>query len=62
MPQPEVVDRLVVLRSVKRMGHLLDTDGRTTGTVRMDVWRDPVPADPPSMAAVPDDERAAGDA
>ena len=43
VPQADVVDRLVVLRAVKRMGHLLDPDGRATGTVRMDVWRQPVP-------------------
>jgi DNA-binding Lrp family transcriptional regulator len=43
VPEAEVVDRLVVLRAVKRMGHLLDTDGRATDAVRMDVWRDPVP-------------------
>ncbi len=42
-PDVAVVDRLVVLRAVKRMGHLLDAEGRATGTVRMDVWRDPVP-------------------
>jgi len=43
VPDVAVVDRLVVLRAVKRMGHLLDAEGRTNGTVRMDVWRDPVP-------------------
>ncbi|MCW2620375.1 MAG: DNA-binding transcriptional regulator, Lrp family [Modestobacter sp.] len=43
IPHVDVVDRLVVLRPVKRMGHLLDAEGRSTGTVRMDVWRDPVP-------------------
>jgi len=42
VPEAEVVDRLVVLRAVKRMGHLLDDRGRAVGTVRMDVWRDPV--------------------
>jgi len=43
VPEADVVDRLVVLRSVKRMGRLLDAAGRATGTVRMDVWREPVP-------------------
>ncbi|WP_448616132.1 Lrp/AsnC family transcriptional regulator [Modestobacter sp. URMC 112] len=43
VPQADVVDRLVVLRTVKRMGRLLDPDGRATGTVAMDVWREPVP-------------------
>ncbi|SNS89623.1 DNA-binding transcriptional regulator, Lrp family [Geodermatophilus pulveris] len=42
VPEVDVVDRLVVLRSVKRMGRLLDAAGRATGTVRMDVWREPV--------------------
>jgi DNA-binding Lrp family transcriptional regulator len=46
VPEADVIDRLVVLRSVKRMGRLLDTWGRATGTVRMDVWREPV-APPP---------------
>jgi hypothetical protein len=50
----DVVDRLVVLRAVKRMGHLLDSAGRATGTVRMDVWRDPVPADLPPLSVVLD--------
>lgn len=44
VPEADVVDRLVVLRSVKRMGRLLDPWGRATGTVRMDVWRQPVAA------------------
>jgi hypothetical protein len=56
VPEVDVVDRLVVLRSVKRMGHLLDPRGRATGTVRMDVWRDPVPADPPPLVPVLDCE------
>ncbi len=42
VPDVEVLDRLVVLRAVKRMGHLLDEHGCATSTVRMDVWRDPV--------------------
>lgn len=40
----EVLDRSVVLRAVKRMGHLLDEQGRATSAVPMDVWRDPVTA------------------
>jgi DNA-binding Lrp family transcriptional regulator len=55
VPEVDVVDRLVVLRAVKRMGHLLDVEGRATGTVRMDVWRDPVPVEQPPLAAVPDE-------
>jgi DNA-binding Lrp family transcriptional regulator len=42
VPAVEVLDRLVVLRAVKRMGHLLDERGCATGSVSMDVWRDPV--------------------
>jgi DNA-binding Lrp family transcriptional regulator len=42
VPEAEVVNRLVVLRSLKRMGRLLDEAGRATATVPMDVWRDPV--------------------
>ncbi|GAB3358581.1 AsnC family transcriptional regulator [Modestobacter lapidis] len=53
IPEVAVVDRLVVLRAVKRMGHLLDLEGRCTATVRMDVWRDPVPSgEPPAGAPV----------
>ncbi|SHN69094.1 DNA-binding transcriptional regulator, Lrp family [Geodermatophilus obscurus] len=43
VPEVDVVDRLVVLRSVKRMGRLLDLAGRAVATVPMDVWREPVP-------------------
>lgn len=46
VPDVAVVDRLVVLRAVKRMGHLLDVEGRAVSTVGMDVWRDPVPSAP----------------
>jgi hypothetical protein len=53
------VDRLVVLRAVKRMGHLLDSEGRATGTVRMDVWRDPVPGDPLPEATLPGEATSA---
>jgi DNA-binding Lrp family transcriptional regulator len=55
VPEVDVVDRLVVLRAVKRMGHLLDGEGRATGTVRMDVWRDPVPSDSSPVTAAPYD-------
>ena len=42
VPDLRVLDRLVVLRAVKRMGHLLDEQGRAVGVVPMDVWCDPV--------------------
>jgi DNA-binding Lrp family transcriptional regulator len=62
VPEVDVVDRLVVLRAVKRMGHLLDAEGRATGTVRMDVWRDPVPSDPSSVDGAPTAARVTDDA
>jgi DNA-binding Lrp family transcriptional regulator len=42
VPGVQVLDRLVVLRAVKRMGRLLDERGCATMSVPMDVWRDPV--------------------
>jgi DNA-binding Lrp family transcriptional regulator len=42
LPDLTVVDRLVTLRTVKRMGRLLDEDGRAVGVVPMDVWTDPL--------------------
>ena len=42
IPGVTVSDRLVTLRTVKRMGRLLDEDGRAVGAVPMDVWADPV--------------------
>jgi DNA-binding Lrp family transcriptional regulator len=38
----QVTDRLLVLRSVKRMGRLLDSCGRAVGVLPIDVWRDPL--------------------
>lgn len=46
----DIIDRRVVLRTVKRMGRLLAEDGRAIGVVPMDVWRDPtgsLPTDAP---------------
>jgi DNA-binding Lrp family transcriptional regulator len=40
LPQVRVVDRLVVLRTVKRMGRLLDTNGRAVGVVPINIWDD----------------------
>jgi DNA-binding Lrp family transcriptional regulator len=42
LPHITVNDRLLTLRTVKRMGRLLDEDGRAIGAVPMDVWSDPV--------------------
>ena len=41
LPEVRVVQRLVTLRTVKRMGRLLDDDGRAIGAVPTDVWADP---------------------
>ncbi len=41
-PSVRVVERLVTLRTVKRMGRLLDADGCAVGTVPTDVWAPPV--------------------
>jgi DNA-binding Lrp family transcriptional regulator len=41
IPGVTVSDRLVTLHTVKRMGRLLDEDGRAVGVVPMDVWADP---------------------
>jgi DNA-binding Lrp family transcriptional regulator len=38
LPELQVVDRLVVLRSLKRMGRLLDESGRAVGVVPMGTW------------------------
>ncbi|MFI9329800.1 Lrp/AsnC family transcriptional regulator [Kitasatospora sp. NPDC052868] len=42
-PDLRVAERRVSLRSVKRMGRILDADGRAVRAVPMDIWRDPVP-------------------
>jgi hypothetical protein len=38
VPELVVVDRLVVLRSLKRMGRLLDDSGRAVGVVPLAPW------------------------
>ncbi|WP_246098086.1 Lrp/AsnC family transcriptional regulator [Rhodococcus spelaei] len=43
-PSLRIVDRTVALGFTKRMGRLLDSAGRSTGVVPMDVWSDPVEA------------------
>ncbi|WNI15387.1 Lrp/AsnC family transcriptional regulator [Actinacidiphila sp. ITFR-21] len=40
LPQVQVVDRLIVLRTVKRMGRLLDEQGRAVGHVPVNFWDD----------------------
>jgi DNA-binding Lrp family transcriptional regulator len=43
-PEITVTERLVALRTVKRMGRLLDEQGCAVSAVPMDIWADPVPA------------------
>lgn len=48
LPQVRIVDRLVVLRTVKRMGRLVDTQGRAVGVVPINIWDDTLDHPPPS--------------
>ena len=41
-PHLQVVDRLVVLRVVKRMGWLINENGRSTGVVPVNIWDYPL--------------------
>jgi DNA-binding Lrp family transcriptional regulator len=43
LPRVEILDRLVVLRTVKRMGRLLDSSGRATGVIPINIWDDLLP-------------------
>lgn len=38
LPQVEIVDRLIVLRAIKRMGQLIDETGTAAGVVPINVW------------------------
>jgi DNA-binding Lrp family transcriptional regulator len=40
LPHFEVVDRLIVLRQVKRMGRLLNEEGSAVGVVPINIWDD----------------------
>jgi DNA-binding Lrp family transcriptional regulator len=53
LPQLQVVDRLIVLRVVKRMGRLINGDGRSAGVVPINIWDDPVSGPPPFPASSP---------
>jgi len=46
VPRMSILDRSMVLRSVKRMGRALDADGRSVRAVPLDIWADPT-ASPP---------------
>ncbi|WFR73390.1 Lrp/AsnC family transcriptional regulator [Prescottella defluvii] len=45
VPSLEILDRTVTLRFFKRMGRILDESGRSTESVPMDIWSDPVEAE-----------------
>jgi DNA-binding Lrp family transcriptional regulator len=49
-PQVRIADRLVVLRTVKRMGRLVDYQGRAVGVVPIDIWGGQPPSE---YAALP---------
>lgn len=40
LPQVQIVDRLIVLRQIKRMGRLLDESGCAVGVVPINLWDD----------------------
>lgn len=40
LPQLQIVERLLVLRVVKRMGRLIGPDGRAVGVVPVNIWDD----------------------
>ncbi|MFI8932345.1 Lrp/AsnC family transcriptional regulator [Streptomyces sp. NPDC053474] len=40
-PDLHIAQRRVSLRTIKRMGRILDTDGRAVRAVPMDIWRNP---------------------
>ncbi|HEX3289708.1 MAG TPA: AsnC family transcriptional regulator [Mycobacterium sp.] len=43
LPHVEIVDRLIVLRTIKRMGRLIDEQGRAVDVVPIDMWDDSLP-------------------
>ncbi|CAN5200107.1 AsnC family transcriptional regulator [soil metagenome] len=43
LPHVRVIDRLVVLRQIKRMGRMLDENGNAVGTVPINLWDDLLP-------------------
>lgn len=46
LPSLEVLDRMVALRVVKRMGRILDADGRSIGVIPLDPWHGSVVTPP----------------
>lgn len=51
LPQVRILDRLVVLRTVKRMGRLVDSHGRAVSVVPINIWDDTLEHRPASEAA-----------
>lgn len=43
LPHVEIIDRLIVLRTIKRMGRLIDESGNAVGVVPINVWDDLLP-------------------
>jgi DNA-binding Lrp family transcriptional regulator len=52
LPHLEVVDRLIVLRQVKRLGRLLDEEGSAVGVVPINIWDDLLSHSPDATVAV----------
>lgn len=51
LPHVEIIDRLIVLRTVKRMGRLIDESGNAVGVVPINVWDDLLPHGSPGRRA-----------
>ncbi|WP_216903081.1 Lrp/AsnC family transcriptional regulator [Nocardia alni] len=51
IPSIRITQRLLTLRHLKLMGHVLDDSGRAERAVPMDVWRDPIALDAGRLAS-----------
>ncbi len=51
LPRIRITQRLLTLRHLKLMGHVLDDSGRAERAVPMDVWREPGPLGAPRLAS-----------
>ncbi|HEU5008263.1 MAG TPA: AsnC family transcriptional regulator [Jatrophihabitantaceae bacterium] len=51
LPVVRIVDRLIVLRTIKRMGRLIDESGNAVGVVPINLWEDSLPAEPVRSSA-----------
>lgn len=52
LPHVRVIDRLIVLRQVKRMGRLLDERGDAVGAVPINLWDDLLPHTHPARSSL----------